>query len=105
MHPKRVCPKLRLRHDGGTMQTRYKMTMGLEPMDPNELIEIDEHYDAEMALRRQMLADIRDTVLQTSEKVRACALHSPHAALHRALGRCSTVPVPSNDDPFNNCAR
>jgi hypothetical protein len=50
------------------MQTRYKMTMGLEPLDPRELIEIDEHYEAEIALRRQMIADMRDVVLQTSEK-------------------------------------
>ena len=51
------------------MQTRYKMIMGLEPLDPNELIEIDEYYEEEIALRRQYLADMRDTVLQTSEQV------------------------------------
>ena len=51
------------------MQTRYKMIMGLEPLDPNELIEIDEYYEEEIALRRQYLADMRDTVLQTSEEV------------------------------------
>ena len=76
------------------MQTRYKMTMGLEPMDPNELIEIDEHYEAEIALRRQMLADMRDTVLQTSEKVHACILHLPTAASQCRPGYLSASSVP-----------
>ena len=45
------------------------MIMGLEPLDPFDLIEIDEYYEEEIALRRQYLADMRDTVLQTSAEV------------------------------------
>ena len=50
-------------------QTRYKMIMGLQPLDPIDLIEIDEYYEEEIAVRRQYLADMRETVLQTSEEV------------------------------------
>lgn len=45
------------------------MIMGLQPLDPIDLIEIDEYYEEEIAVRRQYLADMRETVLQTSEEV------------------------------------
>ncbi|EIE18797.1 hypothetical protein COCSUDRAFT_20416 [Coccomyxa subellipsoidea C-169] len=39
------------------------MTMGLEPMHPMDWIEIDEHYEEEMALRRTLMKEKRDIVL------------------------------------------
>lgn len=41
------------------------MTMGLEPMHPMDWIEIDEHYDEEMALRRKLMKEKRDIVLHS----------------------------------------
>ncbi|KAK9904897.1 hypothetical protein WJX75_005075 [Coccomyxa subellipsoidea] len=46
-------------------QGKYKMTMGLEPMHPMDWIEIDEHYDEEMALRRKLMKEKRDIVLHS----------------------------------------
>ena len=87
----------------GTMQTRYKMTMGLEPLDPDELIEIDEHYEAEIALRRQMLADMRDVVLQTSEKAWLSFLHpyfrAPHALMPQAAAIMPILVLDSDVSP------
>ncbi|KAK9803663.1 hypothetical protein WJX72_009392 [[Myrmecia] bisecta] len=41
----------------------YKMTMGLEPMNPRDWMEVDAFYQEEMALRQQILAEKRDVVL------------------------------------------
>ncbi len=40
----------------------YRMQMGLLAQDPLDLVEIDEHYPAEMAERRLLLAERRDEV-------------------------------------------
>lgn len=50
-------------------QSRYKMTMGLTPMDPKEWVEIDEYYEEEMALRRQLIKENRDVVIASSPGV------------------------------------
>lgn len=47
-------------------QSRYKMTMGLTPMDPKEWVEIDEYYEEEMALRRQLIKENREVVIASS---------------------------------------
>ena len=41
------------------------MTMGLEPMHPMDWIEIDEHYEEEMALRRELVKEKRDIVIHS----------------------------------------
>lgn len=52
----------------------YKMVMGLEPMDPNDWIEIDMFYDEEMALRREILGTRRAvSVALTPGAEDACA--------------------------------
>jgi hypothetical protein len=51
------------------MQGKYKMTMGLEPMDPMDWIEIDQFYDEEMALRRQLVKEKRDIVIHSTPEV------------------------------------
>jgi hypothetical protein len=56
-------------------QVKYKMTMGLEPMDPADWIEIDEHYEEEIALRRQLVAEKRDIVIHSTPGVRAVLLY------------------------------
>jgi hypothetical protein len=52
----------------------YRMAMGLTAQDPDELIEIDELYPAELAERRHLLAERRDEVFAArpgSEAARA----------------------------------
>jgi hypothetical protein len=53
------------RKESCSQQGKYKMTMGLEPMHPMDWIEIDEHYDEEMALRRKLMKEKRDIVLHS----------------------------------------
>ena len=48
-----------------TVQNKYKMTMGLEPMNVNDWIEIDDAYEEEMALRRKLVAEKRDIVIHS----------------------------------------
>ena len=50
-------------------QTRYKMTMGLQPMQPDDWIEIDEDYQEEMLLRQQLVRQRRDIVLASQPQV------------------------------------
>ena len=45
------------------------MTMGLQPLDPHEWIEVDEWYEEEMALRRQLVREQRDIVLASTPEV------------------------------------
>ena len=59
------------------MQVKYKMTMGLEPMDPSDWIEIDEHYEEEMALRRELVQEKRDIVIHSTPGVRPQACTHP----------------------------
>ena len=54
---------------GWLLQSRYKMTMGLTPMDPNEWVEIDEYYEEEMALRRELVRDTREVVIASKPEV------------------------------------
>ncbi|KAF5833046.1 hypothetical protein DUNSADRAFT_10752 [Dunaliella salina] len=48
----------------GVKDGPFKMTMGVQPMDWNDWIEIDEWYEEEIELKRQMLAEKKDRVLQ-----------------------------------------
>ena len=54
----------------GLLQAKYKMTMGLQPMPPTEWVEIDEYYEEEMALRRELVRDQRDIVIASQPDVR-----------------------------------
>lgn len=45
------------------------MTMGLQPLNPNEWVEIDEYYEEEMALRRELIRDRRDIVIASKPEV------------------------------------
>ncbi|CAL5220722.1 g2779 [Coccomyxa viridis] len=46
-------------------QGRYKMTMGLEPMNPLDWIEIDDCYEEELALRKDLVKNNRSTVIHS----------------------------------------
>lgn len=46
------------------------MTMGLEPMNPMDWIEIDDSYEEEIALRRQLLKEKRSIVIHSTPGVR-----------------------------------
>ena len=52
------------------VQNKYKMTMGLEPMNVNDWIEIDDAYEEEMALRRKLVSEKRDIVIHSMPGVR-----------------------------------
>ena len=52
------------------VQGRYKMTMGLEPMNPLDWIEIDECYEEELALRKELVKNNRSTVIHSLPGVR-----------------------------------
>ena len=41
----------------------YKMTMGLEPMNPADWMEIDSLYEEEMQLRREILQEKKHLVI------------------------------------------
>lgn len=45
------------------------MTMGLQPLNPTEWVEIDEYYEEEMALRRELVRDQRDVVISSKPEV------------------------------------
>ena len=45
------------------------MTMGLQPMQPDDWIEIDEDYEEEMVLRQQLVRERRDIVLASQPQV------------------------------------
>lgn len=51
------------------LQGKYKMTMGLEPMEPMDWIEIDDSYEEEMALRRQLIKEKRSIVIHSTPGV------------------------------------
>ena len=48
----------------------FKVTMGLSKMDPEEWVEIDDLYEEELQLRRELLRDRRDIVLRQEPEVR-----------------------------------
>ena len=66
------------------LQGRYKMTMGLEPMNPLDWIEIDEDYEREMALRKDLITNNRSIVIHSLPGVR-------HPSLLVRLLRCLEV--------------
>ena len=41
------------------------MTMGLEPMNPLDWIEIDECYEEELAMRKELVKNNRSTVIHS----------------------------------------
>lgn len=52
----------------------YRMAMGLTAQNPDDLVELDEHYPAEMAERRHLLAARRDEVFAATPGAEAaCA--------------------------------
>ena len=53
-----------------SVQGRYKMTMGLEPMNPLDWIEIDENYEEELAIRKNLIKNNRSTVIHSMPGVR-----------------------------------
>ncbi len=67
------------------MQGRYKMTMGLEPMNPLDWIEIDESYEEELALRKDLVKNNRSTVIHSLPGVR------PQLTECRLSSGCSTL--------------
>ena len=46
------------------------MTMGLEPMNPLDWIEIDESYEEELALRKDLIKNNRSIVIHSLPGVR-----------------------------------
>ena len=48
-----------------SLQGKYKMTMGLEPMNPLDWIEIDECYQEELAMRKELVKNNRSTVIHS----------------------------------------
>lgn len=55
------------------------MTMGLEPMHPMDWIEIDEHYEDEMDLRRKLVKEKRDIVIHSLPGVGHSSQECSHA--------------------------
>ena len=58
------------------VQGKYKMTMGLEPMNPLDWIEIDECYQEELAMRKELVKNNRSTVIHSLPGVGPDALLS-----------------------------
>ncbi|CAK0783363.1 hypothetical protein CVIRNUC_006562 [Coccomyxa viridis] len=52
-------------YSSGVYQGKYKMTMGLEPMNPLDWIEIDECYEEELAMRKELVKNNRSTVIHS----------------------------------------
>lgn len=63
----------------------FKMTMGIQPLKWADWIEIDEWYEEEITLKRQLLLQNRDRVLQTHPQ----ALHAAHETLQQL---CAWLP-------------
>lgn len=55
------------------------MTMGLEPMNPADWMEVDSLYEEEMQLRREILQDKRHLVIACQPCVSLIALYTPTA--------------------------
>lgn len=53
-----------------SLQGKYKMTMGLAPMNPLDWIEIDECYEEEMGLRKDLIKNRRSIVIHSLPGVR-----------------------------------
>ena len=66
------------------VQGKYKMTMGLEPMNPLDWIEIDECYGEELAMRKELVKNNRSTVIHSLPGVR------PDTLLSVLLGQVCT---------------
>ena len=82
----------------------YKMTMGLEPMNPADWMEIDSLYEEEMQLRREILRDKRHLVIACQPCVSLIPLCTSCAWCHvsanmlqvrMAVNSCSLVSVRS----------
>ena len=89
------------------MQVKYKMTMGLEPMDPADWIEIDEHYEEEIALRHKLVQEKRDIVIHSTPGVRlpwesheSTRQHMPACTLRSACRGTSHLVFPHSWRPF-----
>ena len=50
--------------------------MGLQPLNPDDWIEIDEYYQEEMSLRQELLRDQRDIVLSSRPEVGQTLSHT-----------------------------
>ena len=57
-----------------SLQGKYKMTMGLEPMNPLDWVEIDECYEEEVAMRKELIKNNRSIVIHSLPGVRPSAL-------------------------------
>ncbi|KAF5827018.1 hypothetical protein DUNSADRAFT_1487 [Dunaliella salina] len=53
----------------GVKDGPYKMTMGVQPLDWNDWIEIDEWYEEEIEMKRQMLAEMKHRTLHEEPEV------------------------------------
>ena len=65
----------------------YKMTMGLEPMNPVDWMEIDSLYEEEMELRQEILKNKRHLVIACQPCVSCLLYHILHT-LHAQLTEC-----------------
>ena len=69
------------------------MTMGLEPMNPLDWIEIDECYEEELALRKDLIKNNRSTVIHSLPGVRPkftqCQLFLGATHFLRSIGTSS----------------
>ena len=54
--------------------TPFTVSMGLRAMDPNDWIEIDEHYENEIAKKRELLSENRQQVFATMSQGEAGSL-------------------------------
>lgn len=60
------------------------MTMGLQPMHPDDWMEIDEYYQEEMSMRQELLRDKRDIVLASRPEV-VCPLSMDNHSLQQSI--------------------
>ena len=49
----------------------FKLTMGLKPLRDESWIEVDDHYEGEIKIRRKLIADQRDAVFATTADARS----------------------------------
>ncbi len=49
----------------------FKLTMGLKPLRDESWIEVDTHYDSEIKIKRQLIADQRDAVFASTVEAKS----------------------------------
>lgn len=84
----------------------FRLTMGLRSLEPADWIEVDEHFEDELALKRRLLAERHDDVVAvTGLEATAAASEELWSMVSAAAPSGAVAAVPAGVHPVEACGR